>query len=478
MLPAEVVGSSTDMPIPGPKEGGTHEIAVGPDGAFWITQMAQGRVVRMTLDGTFTFFPMGEGSMPHGAEFDADGHLWVGLEEYGSLVEMDTNGTILGRHTIPYTDTQGYSELVDNHGLEVSRDGKVWFTGKESNVVGNYDPATDQFRFYPLPKPDPTLYPDGNFPIYIEEAPDGSMYFTNLLTSSVGRLFPETGEVVTYALPASFGTPGDARPIRVVLRDDGVATISEESGSAYAFISPEGVVTEFPLSPSGAQGASLTYDRAGVLWVQYNTPDAIARVNPDGSVTPFTIPTLDATQHRVTVGPDGALWFTELATDKIGRMVTGHENGPPVDRVLNQQFQARWGGVDYQAAFQQNRATYRARARQMLQGQGNEADRRLALSRFRWNLQGAVNQFAESRGARATFGVKLPTIEGPNIRSRFRVQGGNLVFSQVERIGNAVYRQSFSMQIQHGPWSGSDSSSLSSATAHYLEALKVLSNDV
>ena len=32
MLPAEVVGSSTDMPIPGPKDGSTHEITVGPDG--------------------------------------------------------------------------------------------------------------------------------------------------------------------------------------------------------------------------------------------------------------------------------------------------------------------------------------------------------------------------------------------------------------------------------------------------------------
>ena len=337
--------------------------------------------------------------MPHGAEFAPDGHLWVGLEGYGSLVEMDTNGTILGSHTIPYVDTQGYSDLVDNHGLEVSRDGKVWFTGKESNVVGYYDPSTDQYRIFPLDMPDPTEYPDGNFPIYLDEAPDGSMYFTNLETSSVGRLYPDTGQITTYELPAAFGTPGNARPIRVVLRDDGVATVSEESGSAYAFITPDGVVTEHPLSPSDAQGASLTYDRAGQLWVQYNTPDAIARVNPDGSVTPFTIPTLDATQHRVTVGPDGALWFTELATDKIGRMVTGHENGPPVDRVLDQQFRAARGGVDYQAAFQQNRATFRARTRQMLQGRGNEADRQLALSRFRWNLQGAINQFATDRGA-------------------------------------------------------------------------------
>ncbi|WP_435009063.1 virginiamycin B lyase family protein [Tundrisphaera lichenicola] len=477
LLPTEAVGSSTDMPIPGPKDGSTHEITVGPDGNFWISQMYQDRMVRMTLDGKFTFFPMGEGSMPHGEEFDANGHLWVGLEGYGSLVEMDPNGTILSSHTIPYTNTYGYSDVVDNHGLHVASDGKVWYTGKASNLVGYYDPATNQFASFPLANPDPTAYPDGNFPIYIDEAPDGSMYFTELDTSRVGRIFPKSGEVINYILPGAYGEAGNARPIRVLVRDDGVAVVSEEAGSAYAYISKQGVVTEYPLSPSGSEAASLTYDRAGVLWVQYNTPDAIGQVQPDGTVKPFTIPTLDAVQHRITIGPDGSLWFTELAVDKIGRMVTGNESGPPITHVASQNFQAKNGGVAYQAAFKQGKAKYDAVSRQTLKGHGNIADRKLALSHFSWNLQGAVNKLASSHKA-LTFGVKLPKRVGPNLKSRFEFHDGKLTFTQTEKIGKATYTQSFTMKVGHAKGAKLDFASLSSATAHYLEALKVLSNGV
>lgn len=476
-LPAEAVGSSTDMTIPGAQDGSTHEIIVGPDGAFWITQMMQDRVVHLTLDGKYTFFPMGSGSMPHGEGFDAAGNLWIGLEGYGSLAEMTTSGTILGNHPIPYTNTYGYSATVDNHGLVVARDGKIWFTGKASNLVGDFDPATDQFATYPLGNPNPKAYPTGNFPIYIEEAPDGSMDFTELDTSRVGRISPSTGQITTYVLPAAYGTVGNARPIRVLVRDDGVAVVSEESGSAYAYITPQGVVTEYPLSPTGAEAASLTYDRAGVLWVQYNTPDAIGQVQPDGRVVPYTIPTLDATQHRITIGPDGALWFTELAVDKIGRMVTGHENGPPVTHVTGQAFHAAKGGVSYQASFEQGQHSYHAQSKQSARGHGNNADRKVALSHFSTNLQGAVNKLAGASHA-ATFGVKLPTVAGPKIHSAFKVQGGKVAFVQSETIGRATYTESFTMGVGRAKGTATDFSSLSSATARYLEALKVLSNDI
>jgi virginiamycin B lyase len=474
------VGTTSDVSIPGPKDGSTHEITVGPDGAFWITQETQDRVIKMTLDGKFTFFQMPAGSMPHGEEFDAKGHLWVGLEGFGQLIELDTTGTVLSTHTIPYSNTFGYSPTVDNHGLKVTRDGKIWYTGKASNTVGYYDPSTGQFAQFPLGNPNSTLFPEGNFPIYIDEAPDGSMMFTDLDTSSVGRLTPSTGALQFYNLPAAFGVSGNtegARPIRIIVRDDGVAVVSEESGRAYAYITPQGAVTEYPLSPSTSEGAALTYDRAGVLWVQYNTPDAIAQVLPDGSVRPYPIPTLSATQHRITIGPDGALWFTELAVDKIGRMVNGNENGPPVGTVTSQKFQAQKGGVSYNAAFEQGITAYAAQTKQTVKGQGNEADRRLALSHFSWNLQGAINKIVSGKH-QATFGVKLPPIQDPHIKTRFKIEKGRITFTQSETIGKATYHQTFTMKLGNAKHASNGVSNLSSATAHYLEALKVLSNAV
>ncbi len=459
------VGSTFDIPIPGPMLGSTHEITTGPDGDLWITQMLQNRVVRLSLDGQFTFFPTGAGSLPHGIAFDAQGRLWVTFQGYDQIAQMDLNGNIVATHTIPYPD-------ASPHGLTVASDGDVWFTGREGNIVGYFDPTTDSFKIFPLPDPDPNPDPElnGNFPIYITEAPDGSMYFTDLLTSSVGRITP-SGQLTFYQLPSKYGPPNNARPIAVVVQPDGVAIVTEEAGHAYATITPSGTVTEYPLTPSNAEAASLTYDTAGTLWIQYNTPDAIAEVLPDGTVKPFPIPTLGAVQHRITVGPDGSLWFTELKADKIGHMVTGHEDGPPIDGVYSQAFHAEEGAVAYRALFEQGSATYDARFKQEVTGRSNAAGRLEAFIDFDGNLQGDVNRLS---GNAATYGVKVPLKQGRNIRPHFRFTGNRVFFTQTERIGNAVYASSYLMSIGQSNTPSANPTSLSSATAHYLEAVKVL----
>jgi virginiamycin B lyase len=468
-LPHYAVGSTYDIPIPGPKLGSTHEITVGPDGDLWITQQLQNRVVRLSLDGQFAFFPTGAGSLPHGIEFDAEGRLWVTFQGYNEIAQMDLKGNIVATHTIPYTNS-------NPHGLTIASDGNVWFTGREGNVVGYYDPSTSGFKVFPLPNPNPNPNPElnGNFPIYISEAPDGSMYFTDLLTSNVGRITP-SGDLTFYSLPSKYGPPNNARPIAVEVRPDGVAVVTEESGHAYATITPDGTVTEYPLTPGNAEGAAFTYDTAGTLWIQYNTPDAIGEVQPDGSVTPFPIPTLDAVQHRITVGPDGSLWFTELNADKIGHMVTGHEDGPPIDGVYSQAFQAKNGAVAYRAVFKQGRATYDARFQQTVTGRGSAAARWKAIIDCDENLQGEINRLSASA---PTYGFKVPPLKGPNIRTGFRFTGSRVYFNQAERIGGAVYTTSFLMSIGRAKAPFANPTSLSSATAHYLEAVRVLTGQI
>ncbi len=468
-LPHYAVGSTFDIPIPGPKLGSTHEITTGPDGDLWITQMLQNRVVRLSLDGQFSFFPTGAGSLPHGIAFDSQGRLWVTFQGYNEIAQMNMNGQIVATHTIPYPNS-------NPHGLTVASNGDVWFTGREGNIVGYFDPTTDGFQIFPLPDPDPNSNPElnGNFPIYITQAPDGSMYFTNLLTSSVGRITP-SGQLTIYQLPSKYGPPNNARPIAVVVQPDGVAIVTEEAGHAYATITPNGTVTEYPLTPSNAEGASLTFDTAGTLWIQYNTPDAIAELQPDGSLTTYPIPTLGAVQHRITIGPDGSLWFTELKADKVGHMVTGHEDGPPIDGVYSQAFQAKHGAIAYRAAFKQGHATYDARFEQTVTGAGNGVARWKAMIDFDENLQGDINRLS---GTAPTYGFQVPPLKGRTIRTSFRFTGNRVYFKQTERIGSAVYTSSYLMSIGQSNTSSVNPTSLSSATAHYLEAVRVLTGEV
>ena len=199
-----------------------------------------------------------------------------------------------------------------------------------------------------------------------------------------------------YQLPSKYGPPNNARPIAVVVQPDGVAVVNEESGHAYATITPDGTVTEYPLTPSYAEAAALTYDTAGTLWIQYNTPDAIGEVQPDGSLAPYPIPTQCAVQHRITVGPDGSLWFTELKADKIGHLVTGHEDGPPIDGVFSQSFQAKHSAIAY-ARVQTRGATYDARFKQTGDRPRQRRGQKEGDHRFRRKLQGDINRLSDLR---------------------------------------------------------------------------------
>lgn len=469
-LPHEAVGASFDISVPGPQLGSTHEIVVGPDGNFWFTQLLQDRVGRMTYDGQFTFFPTGVGSNPHGIEFDSQGRLWITRQGADTITQMDLNGNIVANHLIP-------SPGASPHGLTIARDGKVWFTGREGNLVGYYDPATDGFKLYDLPDRNQNPPPDqsGNFPIYIDEAPDGSMYFTDLLTSRVGRITPD-GTLTEYLLPSQFGPAGNARPIAVYVRPDGVAVVSEEAGHAYAYVLASGTVEELPLNPTNAQAAALTYDRLGTLWVQYNTPDQIGRVESDGSLTPFPIPTAGAVQHRIIIGPDGELWFTELGKDKIGRMVTGHASGPALDSVQGQSFASDAKGMTYRAHFRQGANNYRSVYRLTVSGKGTQAGRQSAAFDLTRNLQGRVNSLARSAG-KPTYGLQLPAKDAPGLRSRFVIRGGEIWFRQTEKIGGAVYTSTVRMDFSRVAKSTSSATNLSSAAAHYLEAIKALTNE-
>jgi hypothetical protein len=69
-------------------------------------------------------------------------------------------------------------------------------------------------------------------------------------------------------------------------------------------------------------------------------------------------------------------------------------------------------------------------------------------------------------------------LKGPNIRARFRFNGKRVLFTQTERIGDAIYEDSFLMAIGRAKTPSPNPTSLSSATAHYLEAVKVLTSQI
>ena len=61
---------------------GPHDIAAGPDGNLWFTEILGNKIGRVTTSGAFTEFPIPTPvSYPSGITAGPDGNLW--FTEYG-----------------------------------------------------------------------------------------------------------------------------------------------------------------------------------------------------------------------------------------------------------------------------------------------------------------------------------------------------------------------------------------------------------
>jgi virginiamycin B lyase len=68
-------GHVTDIPVPTP-DSTTQSGALGPDGAIWFVERSADKVGRMTLQGSFTEYPLAAGSFPNRIVAGPDGALW------------------------------------------------------------------------------------------------------------------------------------------------------------------------------------------------------------------------------------------------------------------------------------------------------------------------------------------------------------------------------------------------------------------
>jgi streptogramin lyase len=88
-------------------------------------------------------------------------------------------------------------------------------------------------------------------------------------------------------------------------------------GNSIARISPEGLVTEFPLPASDSGPFGLTAGPDGNIWFTEENAGRIGRITPNGDLKEYPL-AADSFPRPITVGPDGNLWFVEL--HKLGRI--------------------------------------------------------------------------------------------------------------------------------------------------------------
>ena len=97
---------------------------------------------------------------------------------------------------------------------------------------------------------------------------------------------------------------------------DGNLWFTEIDGDAIGRITPQGVITEFPLPSPASRPIGITAGPDGNVWFT-ELLGKIGRITPSGTVSEFTEPSVG---FFIVSGPGMNLWFT--ADGGIGRIAT------------------------------------------------------------------------------------------------------------------------------------------------------------
>jgi streptogramin lyase len=309
---------------PGASHAAPGEITVGPDGALWFTDEGWPAITRMTTAGQTSVFSVPTQNSLEGIVTGPDGNLWFTAVFDNQVGKMTPSGTVT-LYNVPVQGPFGPSPYQ----IIAASDGKLWFTGNTDDYVYHTNPTWTLGEIfsvtpdgtvteYPLMPTNPTAFNA----LGLTEGPDGNIWWVDHGSGLVGYVAPN-GDVTAYALAGNL-----PRPVFITVGPDLNLWFTEYGGGSnlpqIGRITPAGVITEFPLSPSaGPQGITAGPD--GNIW--FTETQGIGRITPDGTITEFPLPNPNAYPYFIITGPDGNLWFTE------NYVVNGNGAGGGVGRI-------------------------------------------------------------------------------------------------------------------------------------------------
>src|SRR4051794_35725160 len=163
-------GSVHEFPIPTP-DSTALGLTVGPDRALWFIERTGDKVGRMTLNGTFTEYPLTPGAFPNRIVTGPDGALWFTELFAGKLGRITTNGIIT-----EYPIDGGPVGITVGNDCQLyvvlSNAGDAARVDLNGTVTGRWD------------------LPGANVPLQIAPGFDRDIWITNTFGDSLFRLTP------------------------------------------------------------------------------------------------------------------------------------------------------------------------------------------------------------------------------------------------------------------------------------------------
>ena len=279
------------------------EIALGPDGNLWFTELTGPNIGRITPAGTITEFPVpanGSFLQTGGMVAGPDGNMWFTDAGNNSIGQITTSGVIT-EFPIPTASTQ-------TRFITLGPDGNLWFSELNTDKVGRITTAGVITEF-PISA--------GSSVQFITSGPDGNLWFTEQNIDKVGRITP-TGTLTEFAMPSG------SQPWGIVAGPDGNMWITENGTSNIAVMSTSGtVLNQYPVVTPNAGLAGIKVGSNGNLWfAEFGGSNEIGEVTTGGAITEFPQGTGSGAFDLAT-GADGNMWYTGFFGPTIGRFAPG-----------------------------------------------------------------------------------------------------------------------------------------------------------
>jgi streptogramin lyase len=301
--------------LPRPNLGPT-TLSIAADGTVWFTLSAGNAIARVNQDGSgYQEFALpNPDSSPRIIAVGADGNLWFS-EHAGNRMGRITLAGELSEFPIPTPASQPRA-------IALGSDGNIWFGEFAGGNIGRITPAGEITEFA-IPTPD-------SGPRALAAGPDGNIWFSEFKAGKIGRITP-AGEITEFPLPRANAGPGD-----ITAGADGAMWFVELSGTMDGLqpdgnrvgrISMSGAVREYPIPSAGSTPINIAVGPDRNIW--YTKDGALGRVTPDGVITEFpVVQSGGARTVGLTAGSDrqppdrltDRLWFTDPLNNRIGYM--------------------------------------------------------------------------------------------------------------------------------------------------------------
>lgn len=289
-------------------------MTAGPNGNIWFTDANGNRIGEITLTGHITTYPLPTAqAFPLGITDGPDGNLWF-TECWTNKIGRLTPRGLIREYPVP-------APYACPRNITAGPDAALWFT--ENDGIGKIT-TSGAITEYPVGKmPHPVAegrdrnltleyqrYAYQEQPRSITAGPDGDIWFTQSFGSMIGKITPN-GVMTEYPLPREPGRmPTD--PYAIIAGRDGNLWFTD-SRNALGKITPNGVVTidAIPLVDGGFGPifGGIMLGRGGNIWVTEN--DGLGRITPHGTVTQYVLPTNYAPPAEMTEDAHGDIWFSE-----------------------------------------------------------------------------------------------------------------------------------------------------------------------